>query len=108
MPRHFGFPCGQTRREFVWQMGGGFAGTALTALLAADGFFAKVGYGAEAPPAGSPGLMPKRPHFTPRARSEISASEPVRFSSAASTKAPLWAYGTAICWPSISRTSSQN
>jgi hypothetical protein len=71
MPRHFGFPCGQTRREFVWQMGGGFAGTALTALLAADGFFAKVGYGAEAPPAGSPGLMPKRPHFTPCVRSVI-------------------------------------
>ena len=49
MPRHFGFPCGQTRREFVWQMGGGFAGTALTALLAADGFFSKIGFAAEAP-----------------------------------------------------------
>ena len=34
------FPCGQTRREFVWQMGGGFAGTALTHLLAQDGFAA--------------------------------------------------------------------
>ncbi len=71
MPRNPDFPCGQTRREFVWQMGGGFAGTALTALLAADGFFAKHGYTAEAPPAGSPGLMPKRPHFMPRARSVI-------------------------------------
>lgn len=20
------YPCGQTRREFVWEMGGGFAG----------------------------------------------------------------------------------
>jgi hypothetical protein len=32
-------PCGRTRREFLWQMGGGFVGTALTALLAEDGFF---------------------------------------------------------------------
>jgi len=33
------FPCGRTRREFVWEMGGGFAGLALTALLSADGIF---------------------------------------------------------------------
>ena len=32
------FPCGQTRREFVWQMGGGFAGTALAAMFGDDGF----------------------------------------------------------------------
>ena len=35
------FPCGQTRREFVWQMGGGFAGLALTSLLNQDGFFGR-------------------------------------------------------------------
>ena len=35
------FPCGQTRREALWQMGGGFAGVALTALLDADGFFTR-------------------------------------------------------------------
>jgi hypothetical protein len=29
-------PCGQTRREFLWQMGGGFAGLALADLLAAE------------------------------------------------------------------------
>lgn len=29
-------PCGQTRREFIWQVGGGFAGLALTDLMAAD------------------------------------------------------------------------
>lgn len=33
------FPCGKTRREFVWEMGGGFAGLALSSLLAGDGFF---------------------------------------------------------------------
>jgi hypothetical protein len=35
------FPCGNTRREFVWQMGGGFTGVALSALLGNDGFFAR-------------------------------------------------------------------
>jgi hypothetical protein len=35
------FPCGQTRREFVWDMGAGFAGLALTSLLASDRFFAQ-------------------------------------------------------------------
>jgi hypothetical protein len=71
MPPRAAFPCGQNRREFIWEMGAGFAGTALTALLAADGFFTRVGCGAEAPPAGSPGLLPKQPHLTPRARSVI-------------------------------------
>ena len=33
------FPCGRTRREFVWQMGGGFAGLALSSLLESDEFF---------------------------------------------------------------------
>src|SRR5207244_2926002 len=31
--------CGRTRREFLWQAGGGFAGLALTGLLDRDGFF---------------------------------------------------------------------
>src|SRR5579863_6545570 len=29
-------PCGRTRREFLWQVGGGFAGLALTDLLASE------------------------------------------------------------------------
>jgi hypothetical protein len=33
------FPCGRSRREFLWEMGGGFAGTALAAMLGLDGFF---------------------------------------------------------------------
>ncbi|MEP6754437.1 MAG: DUF1501 domain-containing protein [Chthonomonadales bacterium] len=58
------FPCGQTRREFVWDMGLGFTGTALAALLAGDGFFARHA-GAATPPAGVAGpLSPKRPHFS--------------------------------------------
>ncbi len=35
------FPCGRTRREFVWQMGGGFTGLALTSLLEGENFFAR-------------------------------------------------------------------
>ena len=30
--------CRRTRREFLWQAGGGFAGMALTGMLARDGF----------------------------------------------------------------------
>src|SRR6516165_3134075 len=40
-------PCGRTRREFLWEAGGGFAGLALTALLSEDGFFARTAGGAE-------------------------------------------------------------
>src|SRR5579864_2321829 len=62
-------PCGQTRREFLWEAGGGFAGTALTGLLAADGFFGSTAAAAERSEA-SP-LAPKKPHFTARAKSVI-------------------------------------
>src|SRR5436309_11409698 len=57
------FPCGQTRREFVWQMGGGFAGLALASLLDADGFFTRH---AHATP-----LAPRKPHFPTKAKSVI-------------------------------------
>jgi hypothetical protein len=32
-------PCGRTRREALWQLGGGFASLALVDLLSRDGFF---------------------------------------------------------------------
>src|SRR5688500_16503164 len=60
------FPCGRTRREFVWEMGGGFAGLALTSLLAADGFFTRHAAAAESGP-----LAPKKPHFPTKARACI-------------------------------------
>ena len=53
------YPCGNTRREFVWQMGGGFAGLALSSLLDSDGFFQRH---LKADPA-SP-LIPRDGHFT--------------------------------------------
>jgi hypothetical protein len=58
-------PCGRTRREFLWEAGGGFVGTALTFLLAQDGFFGNAARGAEAAPESS--LAPKSPHFPARA-----------------------------------------
>ena len=50
------FPCGLTRREAVWEMGGGFAGLALSSLLAAD----------DAGP-----LAPKKPHLPTKVKSCI-------------------------------------
>lgn len=48
-------PCGQTRREFLWQTGGGFAGLALVDLLSRDRAL-----GGE--------LAERRPHFAPKAK----------------------------------------
>src|SRR5258708_18948758 len=31
--------CRRTRREFLWEVGGGFGSVALTGLLSGDGFF---------------------------------------------------------------------
>ena len=61
-------PCGRTRREFLWEAGGGFAGLALIDLLSRDGFFAKEARGEsgsavkEAASELHP-LAPKAPHF---------------------------------------------
>ena len=64
------FPCGLGRREFVWQMGAGFAGLALTSLLAGDGFFQRIGFAAENTGAAGP-LTSKPPHFPTRAKACI-------------------------------------
>ena len=61
------FPCGQTRREFVWEMGAGFSGLALTSLLGADSFFARhahaLGRAATTP------LAPRRSSYFGKAKS---------------------------------------
>lgn len=62
--------CGRTRREFLWQTGGGFAGTALTAMLQQDGFFNSTARAAEAGGYRNP-LAPKEPHFAPKAKRVI-------------------------------------
>ncbi len=81
--------CQRTRREFLWEAGGGFAGTALTGMLAADGFFgpraataaanASGGEKAGGSQAGGSAvtgsyvnpMAPKLPHFAPKATSVI-------------------------------------
>src|SRR5262249_34568431 len=62
-------PCGRTRREFLWQVGGGFAGLALIDLLSRDGFFTRHAAGQPAAPA-SP-LAPRPPHFAAKAKHAI-------------------------------------
>jgi hypothetical protein len=59
-------PCGRTRREFLWQVGGGFAGLALVDLLSRDGFFPSA-QAAASPVATSP-LAPRPQHFRARAK----------------------------------------
>ena len=61
-------PCGRTRREFLWEAGGGFAGLGLIDVLSRDGFFAMEARGEsgsavkEAASELHP-LTPKAPHF---------------------------------------------
>lgn len=45
----FKFPCGQTRRQFLWQSGNGFVGTAITYMLAREGVLQAQGAAATAP-----------------------------------------------------------
>ncbi len=62
--------CGRTRREFLWQAGGGFAGVALAALLGDDFFRAQAVAADGVTPFANP-LAPKKPHSPARARSVI-------------------------------------
>src|SRR5216683_3191618 len=54
-------PCGRTRREFLWEVAGGFAGLALIDILTRDGFF-------KADAAETNPLAPKEPHFEAKAK----------------------------------------
>ena len=66
---HF-FPCGTTRREFVWEMGAGFAGLALSSLLDSDGFYGKHAIGAEKGNTANT-LAPRDGHLPGKAKSCI-------------------------------------
>jgi hypothetical protein len=70
MPRAW-TPCGRTRREFLWEAGGGFVGTALTTLLAMDGFFPRSAAGADGKPSDRSPLAPRTPHFPGKAKACI-------------------------------------
>src|SRR5436190_2964669 len=61
-------PCGRTRREFLWEVGGGFAGLALVDLLTRDGFFTARAADAVATPSL---LAPKPAHFPAKAKHAV-------------------------------------
>jgi hypothetical protein len=66
--------CGRTRREFLWQMGGGFLGVALAGLLDKDGFFASRAAAAQISRnrvLGANPLAPEPAQFAPKAKSVI-------------------------------------
>ncbi len=63
--------CGRTRREFLTTVGGGFASLALTGMLSLDGFLASQAVAADGVTAFANPLAPKKPHFTPKAKSVI-------------------------------------
>jgi hypothetical protein len=58
--------CGRTRREFLWQTGGGFGAAALASMLQGDGFFDNASASEYRNP-----LAAKPPHFAPKAKSVI-------------------------------------
>ncbi len=64
-------PCGRTRREFIWQAGGGFTSVALAAMLAEDGFIDSQAYAADGVTKFDNPLSPKKPHFPAKAKSVI-------------------------------------
>ena len=63
--------CGRTRREFLWQTGAGFTGTALAALLGNDGFLARQAVAADGTTAWANPLAARPPHFPAKAKSVI-------------------------------------
>jgi Protein of unknown function (DUF1501) len=63
--------CGRTRREFLWEIGGGFGSVALAGLLQTDGFLARQSVAADgATPFVNP-VAPKVPPLPAKARSVI-------------------------------------
>ncbi|HMO14208.1 MAG TPA: DUF1501 domain-containing protein [Pirellulaceae bacterium] len=62
--------CGRTRREFFWQAGGGFAGTALAGLLPHE-FLTAQDTAADGHSVWENPLQAKVPHFAPKAKSVI-------------------------------------
>ena len=63
-------PCGRTRREFLWEVGGGFTGLGLIDLLSRDGFFnrqARAETLTERDDARAP-LAPRPQHFPAKAK----------------------------------------
>ena len=60
--------CGQTRREFIGNIAGGFASLALTGLLSTDGFLDSQAVAADGVTPYLNPLEPKPSHFTPKSK----------------------------------------
>jgi len=73
--KHFQSPrgqfCGRTRREFLWEAGGGFGSLALSAMLSQEGFLARQAVAADGQRPFNNPMAPKKPHFTAKAKSVI-------------------------------------
>ena len=63
--------CRRTRREFLWQAGGGFTALPLASMLAGDGFLASQTHAADGKSTYQNPLALKPPHFAPKAKSVI-------------------------------------
>lgn len=63
--------CNRTRREFLWEAGGGFTALPLLSMLLGDGFLAGQANAADGKPSYENPLAPKVPHFAPKAKSVI-------------------------------------
>ena len=63
--------CGQTRREFLWQAGGGFMSLALAQMLGNDGFLSRQALAADGKSSFINPLAPKKPHMPAKAKSVI-------------------------------------
>ncbi len=63
--------CRRTRREFLWQAGGGFTALPLVSLLSQDGFLGRQTRAADGISGYENPLAPKPPHFQPKAKSVI-------------------------------------
>lgn len=61
--------CIGSRRQFLWELGAGFTGLALTSLLEGDGFFSRSAAAAELP--GANPLAPRVVHFPVKAKACI-------------------------------------
>jgi hypothetical protein len=62
--------CGRTRREMLWQAGGGFASVALAGMLGSQ-FFASQSTAADGKSPFKNPLTPKQPHFPAKAKNVI-------------------------------------
>ncbi|HZZ71170.1 MAG TPA: DUF1501 domain-containing protein [Pirellulales bacterium] len=70
-PTHTSQFCGRTRREFLWELGAGFGGVALTGLLSGDSFFESRAAAGETKQEFDNPMAPKPPMFPAKTKSVI-------------------------------------